>query len=133
MIVRIAEIEVVAERLEAYRALLAEEIEAAVQCEPGVLFLFAVALKDRPGAVRLIEGYADHAAYQDHLQTPHFLAYKARTADMVTSLRLVETDPLLLRAKAPPTPRQATHGSRGAILVARGGLRASRPEPRTWR
>jgi hypothetical protein len=42
-IVRIAELEIDPEQLEAYRALLAEEIEASVDREPGVLMLHAVA------------------------------------------------------------------------------------------
>ena len=47
----------------------------------------------------VIEGYADQAAYEAHLATPHFLKYKAETAGMVKSLRLIETDPIALRAK----------------------------------
>jgi 4-carboxymuconolactone decarboxylase len=44
--------------------------------------------------------YASAAAYQAHLQTPHFKNYKTDTGGMVKSLKLVETDPILLGAKA---------------------------------
>ncbi len=99
MIVRIAELEIDPGRIASYSALLSEEIEASVRLEPGVLFLFAVAVKGSPNTVRVIEGYADQAAYETHLTTPHFLKYKSQVADMVTSLRLIETDPIALRVK----------------------------------
>jgi quinol monooxygenase YgiN len=97
--VRVAEIEVDPARLEAYHAALKEEIEASVRLEPGVLALHAVAAKDNPARVVVFEIYAEEAAYAAHLKTPHFLAYKDATADMVTSLKLTETVPIALRAK----------------------------------
>jgi quinol monooxygenase YgiN len=99
-LVRIAELGIDPAQLETFRALLAEEIEASVRVEPGVLMLHAVAMRDDPTQIRLLEAYADKAAYEAHLQSPHFLRYKALTAAMVLSLRLFETDPILLRAKA---------------------------------
>lgn len=99
-LVRIAELGIDPAQLETFRALLAEEIEASVRVEPGVLMLHAVAMRDDPTQIRLLEAYADEAAYEAHLQSPHFLRYKALTAAMVLSLRLFETDPILLRAKA---------------------------------
>jgi quinol monooxygenase YgiN len=98
-IVRIAELEIDPERVDAYTAFLSEEIEASVRLEPGVLFLFAVSVKGSPNAVRVIEGYVDQAAYEAHLSTPHFFKYKTETADMVRSLRLIETDPITLISK----------------------------------
>ena len=99
MMVRIAELMIDPDRIDTYRAILSQEIEASVRLEPGVLFLFALAVKGRRNELRIIEGYADRAAYDAHLTTPHFLDYKARTADLVTSLRLIETEPILLKAK----------------------------------
>ncbi|MFN4209462.1 MAG: putative quinol monooxygenase [Devosia sp.] len=97
--VRIAEIEVHPDQLDAYNLLLAEEIAASVEREPGVLMLHAVAHSDAPHYIRILEVYASQAAYQSHIQTPHFLKYKLGTADMVTALRLIEVDPILLAAK----------------------------------
>lgn len=99
-IVRIAEIEVDPTQVDAYKALLAEVGAASVALEPGVLMLHSASLKQAPHHFRVFEVYADAAAYQAHLQTPHFLKYKTGTADMVTALTLVELDPLQLSAKA---------------------------------
>lgn len=98
--VRIAEIEVDPAQLEAYKAILAEEQEASVRLEPGVLMLHSVALNDAPTHIRLLEVYANKAAYEAHIKAPHFVKYKTSTAQMVKSLRLVETSPILLCAKS---------------------------------
>lgn len=98
-IVRIAELEIDPDQLQAYKALLAEEIEASVRLEPGVLMLHAVSIDETPEKIRLLEAYADEAAYQAHLATPHFRKYKTLTASMVRSLRLVPVTPILLGAK----------------------------------
>jgi quinol monooxygenase YgiN len=98
-IVRIAELEIDPARLDEYNALLAEEIEASVRLEPGVLMLHAVALNEAPEKIRLLEVYADEQAYEAHLATPHFRKYKTLTASMVRSLRLVPVTPIQMRAK----------------------------------
>ena len=100
MIVRLAEIEVDPVHLGEYKAILAEEIEAAIALEPGVLALEAVALKDSATSIRILEVYADSLAYEAHLKTAHFLKYKSLSEGMVRSLRLVETEPVILRSKA---------------------------------
>ncbi len=98
-VVRLAELEIDPARLEAYKALLREEIEASIRLEPGVLTLYAVSVKGSPTQIRIFETYADQEAYEAHLQTPHFKKYKTGTQGMVKSLRLVETEPILLGAK----------------------------------
>jgi quinol monooxygenase YgiN len=97
--VRVAEIEIDPVRREAFCTALRDEIEASVRIEPGVLALYAVSDKDDPAHIVVFEIYADVAAYAAHLNTPHFLAYKEATADMVTSLKLTETVPIALGAK----------------------------------
>jgi len=98
-VVRIAEIEIDPVQLENYKAELREEIEAALRIEPGVLTLYAVALKEKPTHIRIFETYADVAAYKAHLETSHFKKYKSSTQGMVQSLKLIETDPIILGAK----------------------------------
>ena len=98
-IVRMAELEIDPAQLDSYKVLLAEEIEASVKTEQGVLMLHAVSVKDRPAQIRLFEVYADQRAYEAHLISPHFIKYKSLTSSMVRSLRLVETDPIMLCAK----------------------------------
>ncbi len=77
LITHIAELEIDAAHLDAYKAALTEEIDASIRLEPGVLTLYAVALKENPTQIRVFETYASADAYQSHLQTPHFLKYKA--------------------------------------------------------
>jgi quinol monooxygenase YgiN len=98
-IVRIAEIEIDPHFLDDYTALLAEEIEASVRLEPGVIFLHAVSLKDAPQMVRVFECYASREAYEHHLTTPHFLKYKTMTRDMVRSLKLIDVSAIALASK----------------------------------
>ncbi len=98
-IVRLAELEIDPAQLDAYLTLLREEIEASVSLESGVLTLNAVALKDAPDHIRLMEIYADQAAYEAHLRSPHFIRYKSATATMVKSLTLHKTIPVALRSK----------------------------------
>lgn len=99
IVVRMADIEIDPLHLDAYRELLAEEIEASVRLEEGVISLSAVAIKDCPEKIRILEIYASPAAYEAHLHTPHFLKYKAATAAMVTSLTLTDVEPVILRSK----------------------------------
>jgi 4-carboxymuconolactone decarboxylase len=99
-VVRLAELEIDPAQLENYKAALREEIEASIRLEPGVLTLYAVSVKDNPTQIRIFEVYADADAYKAHLEAPHFKKYKSSTQQMVKSLKLVETDPILLGAKA---------------------------------
>ncbi len=98
-IVRMAELEIDPRRIETYRALLIEEIEASVALEDGVLSLNAISIKDHPNKIRILEVYADRDAYEAHLQTPHFLKYKKETSGMVTSLTLIDVEPIAMRSK----------------------------------
>jgi quinol monooxygenase YgiN len=93
--VRLAKLVIDAAQLDQYQAALKEEIEASVRLEPGVLTLYAVSEKERPTHITILEIYADRAAYEKHIKTPHFLKYKTGTAQMVKSLELVETVPLV--------------------------------------
>ena len=94
-LVRLSKIVVDPERLDEYNAFLKEEIEASMRLEPGVLTLYATAEKERPNRVTILEIYADEQAYRSHLQTPHFQKYKQGTLDMVESLELVDSTPLI--------------------------------------
>ena len=97
--VRFAKLVIDSAQLENYNALLKEEIEASVRLEPGVLTLYAVAEKNNPTHITILEIYADTVAYKLHLQTPHFIKYKNGSKDMVKSLELVETIPLIAGMK----------------------------------
>jgi quinol monooxygenase YgiN len=97
--VRIAELEIDPAQLELYKAAVAEEIEASIRVEPGVLAIYSVALKEDPSQLRFFEIYADEAAYRRHLESPHFKKYVAATKLMIKSRKLIETVPVVLGAK----------------------------------
>jgi len=97
--VRVAEIEIDLAQLDAYKIAIREQVEAALRLEPGVLALYSVADKENPTHVTVFEIYADVAAYKAHLETAHFKNYKISTQDMVKSLQLRETVPILLGVK----------------------------------
>ena len=95
-LVRLAEIEVVPEKLEAYLEYAAEVGRVSMATEPGVIALFSMQDKADPCKVYILEVYADQQAYQAHIQTAHFRKYKEGTADMVRSLKLIDTIPLVM-------------------------------------
>jgi quinol monooxygenase YgiN len=97
--VRLAKLVIDASQLEAYKAALKEEVTASVRLEAGVLTLYAVFEKERPTHVTILEIYADKAAYERHIKTPHFLKYKKGTEHMVKSLELIEGIPLVPEMK----------------------------------
>ena len=71
-LVRIAELEIDPSQLPAYMDALKEEVATSIRVEPGVLKLYAVSVRDQPSQIRILEVYRDQAAYESHLQTPHF-------------------------------------------------------------
>jgi 4-carboxymuconolactone decarboxylase len=97
--VRLAKLVIDSAQLENYKVFLKEEIEKSVSLEPGVLTLYAVAEKDKPTHITILEIYANTEAYKMHIQTPHFIKHKNGTKDMVKSLELVETVPLIPEMK----------------------------------
>lgn len=88
---RIAKIKVDAGQLEKYKAALKEQMNAAIQSEPGVLSYTAVSDKKDATLITILEVYANTEAYQSHLLTPHFKKYKETVKDWVLSLELIDT------------------------------------------
>lgn len=99
MIVRLAELEIDPAQIGRYKAILAEEIEASVALEEGVLALHAVSIEGSGTSIRILEVYADQRAYEAHLKSAHFLRYKTLTQGMVRSLRLLEMEPVIMRSR----------------------------------
>ena len=94
MLVRIAEIEVYPEHLEAYLVEATEIQQKSLTEEPGVLCLFPNQMKSDSTQFRILEIYASQEAYQHHIQTAHFQKYKQGTLHMVKSLKLQDLTPL---------------------------------------
>ena len=99
--VRVADIEVDPAQREAFISAVKEEMEESVRMEPGVLALYAVAEKDSPSRLRFFEVYADEAAYDAHVQSPHFQKYRTTTEPMIRTRVLVETVPIQLSSRTP--------------------------------
>lgn len=99
LLVRIAELEIDPAQLVAYTTALKEEISTSIRMEPGVLTLYAVAVKDHPDQIRIFETYVNQFAHETYAQSPHFKKYKSKTQGMVRSLKLVGTKLILLGVK----------------------------------
>jgi quinol monooxygenase YgiN len=107
--VRVADIEVDPAQREAFISAVKEEMDEALRLEPGVLAIYALAEKDVPSRLRFFEMYADEAAYNAHLESPHFRKYRMTTEPMVRSRTLTETVPIQLSSKMdwqPPVGRE---------------------------
>lgn len=98
-LVRMVELTIDPARLDAYKAILAEEQRESVRREPGVIMLHSVSLAEHPDRIRLLEVYASQEAYETHLKSHHFLRYKRETSDMVRTLTLLDAKPVLLCSK----------------------------------
>jgi quinol monooxygenase YgiN len=72
----------------------------AVRVEPGVLTYYAVADKNDPASITILEIYAETAAYKLHIEIPYFKKYKETVKDMVKSLELVDVS-LISTSKKP--------------------------------
>ena len=66
----------------------------SLRTEPGVLTMYAVAEKDNPCNITILETYAGEAAYKSHIASPHFQKYKQGTLHMVKSLVLSDQNAL---------------------------------------
>lgn len=93
-IVRLSRIAVDPAYLEEYRKLAIEVGEASLRDEPGVLAMYALAERDNPCLITILEIYASQSAYASHIASDHFQKYKKGTLHMVKSLRLLDQTPL---------------------------------------
>ena len=94
MQVRIAELEILPEWLDAYLEAAGAVGAESVAKEPGVVCIFPMQKKESPTSIRIVEIYRSEEAYKSHLATPHFRAYKKGTPHMIKSLELVPMQPL---------------------------------------
>jgi autoinducer 2-degrading protein len=72
---------------------LAENAETSVRNEPGCYrFDVLTPREGDPARVTLYEIYTDRSAFDDHLRTPHFLAFKEAVGNLVRRQSLIEFD-----------------------------------------
>lgn len=93
-ITRLSKIEVYPEHLEEYLKYAVEVGQTSLEKEPGVLAMYALAEKDNPCRITILEIYASQDSYKAHIASPHFQKYKQGTLKMVKSLDLVDQRPL---------------------------------------
>jgi len=70
---------------ERFRPLIDENARLSLSREPGCLRFDICTDRTRPGEVLLYELYNDASAFEHHLQTEHYRAFDAATAEMVES------------------------------------------------
>ena len=87
-------------------AQLGEYLKFATECgktsmreEPGVLMMYSMSDKRQPNRITILEIYADNAAYESHIKTPHFRKYKEGTLKMVQKLDLLDQTALIPEMK----------------------------------
>ena len=93
-IVRLSKIQVNPDYLDEYMKYAMEVGTISLETEPGVLTMYAVADKENPCNITILETYASQEAYKNHIASEHFQKYKQGTLHMVDSLRLDDVTPL---------------------------------------
>lgn len=93
-IVRLSKIKVNPDYLDEYMKFAVEVGTVSLQTEPGVLTMYAVADKDDPCNITILETYSSLDAYKNHIASKHFQKYKQGTLHMVDSLVLDDVTPL---------------------------------------
>ena len=94
-IVRLSCIEVDPAQLTEYCRFAEECGRTSMAKEPGVLFMYSMSDKRQPNKITILEIYADRAAYEIHIKSPHFQKYKQGTIKMVQKLELLDQTPLI--------------------------------------
>ena len=94
-IVRLSCIEVDPAQLTEYCRFAEECGRTSMAKEPGVLLMYSMSDKRQPNKITILEIYADRAAYESHIKTPHFQKYKQGTIKMVLKLELLDQTPLI--------------------------------------
>jgi quinol monooxygenase YgiN len=72
---------------------------AGIKEEAGVLVMYAVAEKENPTRVSIVEVYESIDAYEKHIATPHYLQYEEAAKTLVKSLKFIDVNPILLGSK----------------------------------
>jgi quinol monooxygenase YgiN len=99
LFIRLIKMEIDSNEVDNFKELLQSVMLPGIKKEPKVLVMYAVAEKNQLTHVSVLEVYANSAAYEKHLNTPHFLRYKTESKNMVKSLKLTDVTPILLGSK----------------------------------
>ena len=89
-IVRLSRVEVYPEHIDEYIRMATAVGRESLLTEPGVLTMYALAEKENPNIITILETYASQGAYKSHIASEHFQKYKQGTIHMVKDLRLID-------------------------------------------
>lgn len=89
-IVRLSKIKVYPEYREEYLRYAIEVGTVSMKTEPGVITMYAMADKNNPNLITILETYSSQDAYRKHIASEHFQKYKQGTLHMVKSLELCD-------------------------------------------
>ena len=98
-IVRLSVVVVDLAQLDEYLKFATECGKTSMREEPGVLMMYSMSDKRQPNRITILEIYADKAAYESHIKTPHFRKYKEGTLKMVQKLDLLDQTVLIPEMK----------------------------------
>lgn len=98
-LVRLIKIELKANQIGNFTKLVQTVMLPGLKNEPGVLVMYAVAEKNRPTHISILEVYTNSVAYEKHLKTSHFLEYKEKSTKMILSTKLIDAVPVFLGSK----------------------------------
>ncbi len=77
------------ERIEDFMPLMRDNANASLNREAGCHQFDICTDRQRPNEVFLYELYSDSAAFDAHLQSPHYHEFDAGTADMIEEKRVL--------------------------------------------
>jgi quinol monooxygenase YgiN len=103
--IRLIKMQIDSRSIERFTELAKTVMLPNIKKESGVLVMYAVAEKNRPTHISILEVYADSSAYEKHLTTPHFQKYKKESEHMVKSMRLIDVKPIFLGSKPQRNPK----------------------------
>ncbi|WP_285961005.1 putative quinol monooxygenase [Pseudomonas tohonis] len=84
--------------LDAFMDAMRVNAAASVRDEPGCLVFDVVRDRSDPDLVWLYEVYTDEAAFDAHMDTPHFLASRPLVNPLIVQQDVIEADVLALNA-----------------------------------
>lgn len=93
--VKLVRITVDPSRVDEYKRILQEEVEASLRSEKDVYVLYAVWDNENPNHFTILEVYKDQEAYDKHFISPQLQKYFAEIKDMVQQLEIVDAIPLI--------------------------------------
>jgi (4S)-4-hydroxy-5-phosphonooxypentane-2,3-dione isomerase len=78
------------DKMDAFVERVMRQRDDCLALEPGCSYFDVLVVESRPNTVLLYEIYANAEAIALHRQMPHYKSFKSETADMVSSVEVLE-------------------------------------------